>query len=118
MPGWEADFAEFFASGAPALRRLAGGMGGGDLGVTATSLVTDSAGTGLLIVAVSRTTGAEAAQAQDHCTGQTAKAECHTGPNGETSRFATSVRSRTEPTASPSTSTVDILRARREPQHQ
>jgi hypothetical protein len=58
-------------------------MGGGDLEVTATSLVTDSAGTGLLIVTVSRTTGAQVAEAEDHCTSQTAKAECRTGPDGE-----------------------------------
>ena len=49
--------------------------------MTATSLVTDAAGTGLIIVGVDRST--EAPVDLEHCTGPHAKAQCRTGPNGE-----------------------------------
>jgi hypothetical protein len=67
--------------GTSALVAVPGGMGGGDLEVTATSLATDASGTGLLIVSVSRAT--ESPADEDHCTGPHAKAQCRTGPNGE-----------------------------------
>jgi hypothetical protein len=66
--------------GTSALVAIPGGMGGGDLEVTATALATDAAGTGLLIVSVSRATEAPD---EAHCTGPNAKAQCRTGPNGE-----------------------------------
>ena len=67
--------------GTSALVAVPGGMGGGDLEVTATSLVTDAAGTGLIIVGVDRST--EAPVDLEHCTGPHAKAQCRTGRNGE-----------------------------------
>jgi hypothetical protein len=69
--------------GTAALVAVPGGMGGGDLEVTATALVSDQAGTGLVIVAVSRQAAPTAAQVDETCTAPTAKAQCRTGANGE-----------------------------------
>jgi hypothetical protein len=69
--------------GSLALVARPGGMGGGELEVTATAMVTDAQGTGMLNFSVSRDPGFQLDEAQAHCNGPTRKATCRTGPQGE-----------------------------------